>query len=148
MTSAPYDQSLLEAAARVLADMAAVPDEHTAGGLLRFQRCTQCGYHRFPTARFCPQCLSPEWGWERDSGLGSVWSFAVYHRSFHPAFDAAIPYNVALVELDSGPRLVTNVLAASPGQLRIGLPVLAVPRLVRPGRYVVYAEPREDEETS
>jgi len=114
---------------------------------LRFQHCTECGYRRFPVARFCPQCLSPDWSWAQDSGLGSVWSFAVYHRCFHPAFAAAIPYNVALVELDSGPRLITNVLAAGAGQLRIGLRVRAVPRMVRPGQYVLYAEPSEDEET-
>jgi len=144
---AQLDQALLDAAAGVLADLGPVPGEHAAGGVLRFQHCTECGYRRFPVARFCPQCLSPDWSWAQDSGLGSVWSFAVYHRCFHPAFAAAIPYNVALVELDSGPRLITNVLAAGAGQLRIGLRVRAVPRMVRPGQYVLYAEPSEDEET-
>lgn len=90
-----------------------------ADGTLRLQRCMSCGYVRLPAAPRCPDCLGRNWQWSVERGTGSVWSFCVYHRAFHPAFRDALPYNVALVELDAGPRLVTNVVGDVDG-LRVG----------------------------
>jgi uncharacterized protein len=131
-----HDDALVLAASRTLGESRS--DEELDAPALRFQRCTTCGYRRHPAAPLCPECLSTGFEWARDDGTGSVWSFCVYHRAYDPAFAAAVPYNVALVELDSGPRMISNVLDVAPDELRIGLRVVADPREVAPGRYLVY----------
>jgi len=82
--------------------------QHGSDGQLRFQRCTRCSYLRYPAAPVCPDCLCVEAEWVIDDGMGSVWSSCVYHRGFTPVFRALVPYEVCLIELDSGPRLITN----------------------------------------
>lgn len=130
--SAAAVERFLAAAASVLGDGPA--DRHQRefqrqgrDGRLRFQRCVGCGYLRHPPAGICPECLGGEATWVTDPGAGQVWSFCVYRRAFHPAFAALVPYVVALVELDSGPRLVTNVVDLPPEQVRVGLRGRAVP---------------------
>lgn len=110
---------LLVAASAVL-DAETFPDldmrdflQRSSDGHLRFQHCLNCGYVRFPTAAICPQCLSDRAEWRIDAGTGTVWSFCVYHRAFSPAFKQLVPYTVVLIELDSGPRLITNPVGAS-----------------------------------
>lgn len=78
-------------------------------GRLVFQRCA-CGHAFLPARRECPACLRPEPAWERASGKGRLVSWVVYHTAYHPAFEGRLPYNVALVELDEGPRLLTNIV--------------------------------------
>ena len=60
------------------------------------------------------------------SGRGKLYSFGVMHQQYHPAFAAVIPYNYAMVELEEGPRLVTNVVECPNDDLRIDMPVEAV----------------------
>ena len=79
-------------------------------GHLVFQRCG-CGHAFLPARRHCPACLQPGPRWERASGRGTLVSWVVYHTAYHPAFESRLPYNVALVELSEGPRLLTNVVA-------------------------------------
>jgi len=78
-------------------------------GHLVFQRCA-CGHAFLPARRLCPVCLQPSVRWERASGTGRLVSWVVYHTAYHPAFESRLPYNVALVELDEGPRLLTNMV--------------------------------------
>jgi uncharacterized OB-fold protein len=70
------------------------------------QRCDHCGYVRWPAAPRCPECLGLESSWCDLEPRGTVWSHVVYHRAFHPAFENDVPYCLAYVELDDGPRLV------------------------------------------
>jgi uncharacterized OB-fold protein len=107
-------------------------------GILRLQRCDECSYLRYPPAGRCPECLSREWTWVDDSGAGSIWSFAVYHRAFTKPFADLLPYNVALVELDSGPRLITNVLDVEPDQLHVGARGVAAPVGLPGGGSLIY----------
>jgi uncharacterized OB-fold protein len=58
----------------------------------------------------CPVCLSPDARAESASGGGRVVSWVVYHRAYGPSFADRVPYNVTLVELDEGPRLLTTVV--------------------------------------
>jgi uncharacterized OB-fold protein len=81
-----------------------------AGGELHFQRCTSCGNAWLPPRAECPRCLAATWEWVRASGRGKVVTWVVYHRAYHPAFESRLPYNVAVVELEEGPRLVTNIV--------------------------------------
>jgi uncharacterized OB-fold protein len=95
------------------------------------QRCTSCQYLRWPIAELCPICLHTESAWSELSGVGSVWSFAVYKRAMHPAFADAVPYTVATIELAEGPHMVGTVLtstgdADADQELNIGDQVIAV----------------------
>ncbi len=78
-------------------------------GHLVFQRCN-CGNAWLPARRHCPVCLAPDPRWERASGKGILLSWVVYHIAYHPAFEDRLPYNVALVQLAEGPRLLTNII--------------------------------------
>ncbi len=92
---------------------------------LEFQRCGACGSLRWPPAPLCPECLAPGGEWTRVGPLGKVWSFAVYEHCFHPAFAGDIPYAVALVELDAGPRMIAGVDGVTPEQVEVGMRVEA-----------------------
>ena len=60
------------------------------------------------------------------SGRGTVFSFVTFHRVYRPAFAEDVPYVVALVELDEGPRLLTNILGISPDEVRCEMAVEVV----------------------
>jgi len=92
---------------------------------LSLQRCHDCGHLRLPSP-ICPQCLSMESGWVAASGRGKVFTWTVIHQRYHPGFAGELPYNVSIVELDEGPRLLTNIVGCSNEDLRIGMDVEAV----------------------
>lgn len=94
---------------------------------LTAQRCKTCGgYFHFPPQALCPHCLSSENEWVPVSGKGTIYSFVTYHRAWHPAYQDKIPYNVSLVDLEEGPRLVTNVIGIPPEEVKVGMPVEVV----------------------
>jgi uncharacterized OB-fold protein len=90
---------------------------------LRMQRCPSCGYVRYPPAPRCPECLEENDEWVLLSGRGKIWSFNVYHHIFNQAFKDEIPYNVALVELEEGPRLLSNIVGVPNDLLHVDMPV-------------------------
>lgn len=79
-------------------------------GKLSFQRCKACGHAWLPARSECPGCLAENWQWEQAAGGAKLISWVVYHVAYHPAFANRLPYNVAVVELDEGPRLISNVV--------------------------------------
>jgi hypothetical protein len=79
-------------------------------GVLRFQRCGACATPRLPPSPECPVCLAAGSEWESAAGGGRLVSWVVFHRAFHPSFTDRVPYEVAVVELDEGPRLITNLV--------------------------------------
>jgi uncharacterized OB-fold protein len=93
---------------------------------LRLQRCGCCHAYRFPPGVLCPECWGTDWEWVKVSGRGKVHSFVVYHRAYHPAFAAELPYLVAVVELEEGPRLTSNIVGCEPGEVHCGMPVEVV----------------------
>jgi len=76
--------------------------------------CNHCGRFFFPPSQRCRHCLSPDVAWAESKGTGRIYSFVVYHRSYHPAFEADVPYVVAIVELDEGVRLLSNIVGTPP----------------------------------
>lgn len=92
-------------------------------GELLLQRCSHCDRLRYPAAVVCPDCLSAEAQWQPMSGRGRVFSFVVFHRAYHSAWEAKVPYNVALIELDEGPIMLSNVVAIDNATLAAGLAV-------------------------
>jgi uncharacterized protein len=90
---------------------------------LRMQKCSDCGYIRYPPGIICPRCHSLESEWFKLSGRGRVYSYAVYRACFHPAFQNEIPYAVAIIQLDEGPRLESNVTGCKVEDIRMEMPV-------------------------
>jgi len=93
---------------------------------LEIPHCDDCGGHWFPTSRSCPHCLSANVGFKQVSGRGKVFSFVIYDRVYHPSFAADVPYVVALVELNEGPRLISNIIDIAPDQVRCDMRVSVV----------------------
>lgn len=85
--------------------------------------CSDCGQYHFYPRTVCPHCASPHIEWKPCSGKGHVYSYTVIHRAPSPAFAAAVPYVVAIVELEEGPHLMTNIVGSPPDAVRIGLAV-------------------------
>jgi uncharacterized protein len=90
---------------------------------LRIQRCTACGHRQFFPRLYCTKCLSENVEWVRACGRGQVLSFTIVRRPVSPAFAAEVPYVVALVTLEEGPQMMTNIVGCPPEQVSIGMPV-------------------------
>jgi len=97
----------------------------TKAGELRLQRCNACAHVYFPPRPFCPKCASREVSWFRASGRGALYSYVIHHRPV-PGFTP--PYSIAVVELEEGPRLMTNIVECpqTPEALRLDMPVEVV----------------------
>lgn len=91
---------------------------------LYVQRCGQCGTKRLPPRAVCPRCLSSKIEWLRASGKGTVYSYTVTRQNQMPGFREELPYVLAMVELEEGPRIMTNVVGCDPDGVRIGMPVV------------------------
>lgn len=81
----------------------------TANRKLMVQACAECGYLRWPPGPLCPECQAEGGKWTEVRAAGSLWSVATYHRALDPAFAEEVPYSVALVELDDGPRMYGRI---------------------------------------
>ncbi len=92
-------------------------------GRLDFQMCASCGHAWLPARAECPSCLSPSSAWRTADGTAKLISWVVYHVAPNSKFAARTPYNVAIVELSEGPRLISRVVDAAPDALRIDAPL-------------------------
>jgi uncharacterized protein len=93
-----------------------------AQGRLTYQVCA-CGHKWLPPRANCPVCLGKSWEWATASGHATLVSWTVFHVSYHEAFTP--PYNVVVVELAEGPRMITNVSDAPDGKgLQIGMKLM------------------------
>jgi hypothetical protein len=91
--------------------------EHT----LLIQRCGRCCALRHPPRPMCPRCNALEWDTVTSTGRGVVYSFVMPRHPVFPGFEA--PYIVALVELEEGTRLVSNLCDVAESDVTIGMPV-------------------------
>ena len=82
--------------------------EGAATGELLIQRCTACGVCQFYPRPFCLACHTGDPEWVRAAGTGTVYAMTTVHLHVDPALEP--PYVVAVVQLDEGPRLVTNLV--------------------------------------
>jgi uncharacterized OB-fold protein len=76
---------------------------------LLFQECTN-GHRWLPASDFCPHCLSTIFQFKKSSGNAKLISWVIYNQAHHPAFEKITPYNVAIIELDEGPKMVSNII--------------------------------------
>ena len=99
----------------------------TARGVFLLKKCDDCGviiwYPRF----VCPDCHSTSTSWIEASGKGTLYSFTIPHRGQGPWREVA-PFVVAYVELEEGPRILTNLVdvEATPEAITVGMPVEVV----------------------
>jgi uncharacterized OB-fold protein len=95
--------------------------EGCRNGQLLLQRCAACAAWRYPPAPVCPCCASSVAAWTPTSHTGRIHSFVIYHRAFHPAYAAEVPYAVALVELGEGVRMILRIVDCPLEDLMIGV---------------------------
>lgn len=95
-------------------------------GRLMLQACPACGQLRYPPRPMCPRCNGLEVSWIEASGRGTVYSWIVPYHPVHPAVVNQVPYNVIIVELAEGPRMVSNLLETEPAEIVAGQPVEVV----------------------
>jgi len=95
-------------------------------GELRIQRCTRCGEFRHPPQPMCPRCNDFEHEWALMSGRGTVFSYIVSHQAVHPSLRDRTPFATVMVELDEGPRMVSNLVGVAPEGIEIGMVVEVV----------------------
>jgi uncharacterized OB-fold protein len=93
----------------------------TQEGRLRIKRCNACRRAHFYPRPFCPHCWSEDVVWEDASGRGTLYTYSVVYHNDLPPFPERVPYVAAIVELDEGPRLMTNVVDCPFDQLRVGM---------------------------
>lgn len=95
-------------------------------GVLRLPKCSSCGLlHWYPRIR-CPHCGSADLGWIDASGRGVVHTFTVVRQSNDKFFKSRVPYVLAMVDLDEGVRLMSNIVDCGVTDVRVGSPVTAV----------------------
>lgn len=90
---------------------------------LGIQRCANCRTFQPPGRVACDECLCGELDWTPASGRGKIFSYVVVHQEYHPAFSQSLPYNVAVVELEEGPRLTTKITGVANEELEAGADV-------------------------
>ncbi|MEM7326788.1 MAG: Zn-ribbon domain-containing OB-fold protein [Actinomycetota bacterium] len=94
-------------------------------GRFTLQRCSACETVVWWPRAICPICSSFDLEWFDAAGTGSVYSYTVVHRSIG-RWNGATPYVVAYVELDEGPRVMTNIVDCDPADVAIGSTVRVV----------------------
>ena len=90
---------------------------------LMFQKCADCGEVRWPPSILCPQCHSQDTQWIESGGKGTIYTFVVYHQAFHPAFKDKLPYVAAVVQLEEGPMMLTNIIGCPHESLKCEMAV-------------------------
>ncbi len=89
------------------------------------QRCDGCRTLRFPPEAGCYECGSMESSWVPMSGRATLWSWTVGHPPLLPYFAERAPWPVVVVQLEEGPRMVTNVVDVPVEQYEVGMPLVA-----------------------
>jgi len=90
---------------------------------LLLQRCKQCKEFQFYPRIVCTKCASEDVEWVNASGQGKILTFTIVRRPVSEAYAADVPYVVALIRLDEGPTMMSNVVQCDPEALQIGNPV-------------------------
>ena len=90
-------------------------------GKLLIRRCDACGEAHFYPRPFCPKCWSDQVRWEEASGRAVLYTWSVVHQNDLPPFPERVPYVAAVVDLEEGPRMMTNVVEADVDALQAGM---------------------------
>ena len=97
--------------------------EATKNHELKLQKCKKCDKFWYPSGPLCPRCWSRDYEWTRVSGRGKVTSWVVFHQVYFDSFKEDVPYNVAQVELEEGPRLMSGLVNIKNEEIVMDMPV-------------------------
>lgn len=86
---------------------------------LLVQHCEGCGRNQFPPTMRCPSCGAAT-VWVETEGRGVIHTFTVMRRAYHPSFELSLPYAVAVIQLDEGPMMLTDLIGADLGEVEVG----------------------------
>lgn len=89
---------------------------------LLIQHCKECNTYIFYPRIVCPHCMSANIEWEKSAGIGKVYSYTIV-RYGPPGFKDDVPYIAALVELDEGVRMITNIIDCDIDKVKCDMPV-------------------------
>lgn len=97
--------------------------EQAKAGKLVFQECDDCDEVQFYPRVLCTQCKSRSLSWVESSGRGTLFTFSIVHLPPHPGFKEDLPYIAAIIELDEGVKMPSQVIGIEPDpdQLHIGM---------------------------
>lgn len=87
---------------------------------LSIPRCNSCGQHHFYPRELCPHCHSDDLDWTDVSGKGEIYTFTIARKPAGPAFAEDVPYVIAMIALDEGPRMLTNIVTDNVEAVNIG----------------------------
>jgi uncharacterized protein len=90
-------------------------------GRLLAKRCLTCGEVHFYPRPFCPVCWSTDVEWFEVSGRGTLYTYSVVYQNDLPPFAKRVPYVAAIVDLEEGPRMMTNVVDCPIDELSVGM---------------------------
>lgn len=108
---------------------------------LVIQKCNACGHRWHPPLPICPACHAKDYTWTPVSGRGVVYSYTVVHHPAHVAVADKVPYVVILVDLEEGPRVVSNIRNCDPEALAVGMPVSLIFEEIAEGVVLPQFEP-------
>jgi uncharacterized OB-fold protein len=100
---------------------------------LLLQQCRACGHIQFYPRSLCTACSSDQLEWSAADGTGTVYSYSTVYRALLPGFEDDVPYVVAMIELDEGVRLVSQIIYCEPEEVFIGLRVSVIFEEAREG---------------
>lgn len=116
-------------------------------GKVKLPFCNNCQSFFFYPRSFCPSCWSDSLDWKEISGYGRVWSFTEVHFPFFRGeWRDRIPYVVALVELEEGVRLLSNIIDCTAKEIQIGMPVQLVCKEQNGRKMPLFRRQRGDED--
>ena len=110
-------------------------------GQLLLQHCGACSTYQYYARPLCAKCHSAELEWREASGRGVLYSYSVVQRGPAPSFQAIAPYVTAIVELEEGPRMFTNIVDVDAAALQVGESVSVVFREGPEGLQLPYFRP-------
>lgn len=93
---------------------------------LLIQQCLNCHNIQFYPRIMCTQCTSREVGWIKATGQGEVLSYTIVHRAISKAYQSEAPYVVALIKLEEGPTMMSNIIGCDLNAIEIGMKVQVV----------------------
>jgi uncharacterized protein len=88
---------------------------------LLIRRCEDCGRVHYYPRPFCPSCWSNNVAWVKASGRAVLYTYSTIYENDLPPFVDLVPYVAAVVDLEEGPRMTTQIIDCDPRELRIGL---------------------------
>ncbi len=110
-------------------------------GQLVIQRCDDCNEYQWYPRGICANCWSENIQWVQSSGRGTVWTYTVTQQNRTTGFAEMVPYVLALVELEEGVRMFTNIVDCNPRDVHIGMAVEVTFQTATPQITIPYFKP-------